>query len=187
MKCRRVLRPPAAGNGFLDRKKYELNKRAFHTAAALVTWSEWARRSLVDDYAVDSDRVHVISPGAPEAYFAIGRQRVAAPPDDTGRPVRLLFIGGDFRRKGGPELLELMRGPLGHRFTLDVVAQADVAAQPNVRIHRNVTPSSPTLCRLLSEADLFVSADARRLSRRCARGSRGRWVTRRYDADRCAA
>jgi glycosyltransferase involved in cell wall biosynthesis len=146
----------AAGNGFLDRQKYVLNKRAFHAAAALVTWSEWAKRSLVEDYEVDADRVRVFPPGAPELYFEIGRQRVSTPAQHTDRPLRLLFIGGDFRRKGGPELLEVMRGPVGHRFTLDVVTQADVAALPNVHVHRNVQPNSPTLRRLLSEADLFV-------------------------------
>jgi glycosyltransferase involved in cell wall biosynthesis len=146
----------AAGRGFLDRQKYELNKRAFHSAAALVTWSEWAKRSLVDDYGVDADRVRVLPPGAPESYFEIGRQRVDSVADHAERPLRLLFIGGDFRRKGGPELLELMRGPLGHRFTLDIVTQMDVAPLPNVFVHRDVQPNSPILRKLLAEAELFV-------------------------------
>jgi hypothetical protein len=34
----------AAGGGLLDRQKYRLNRRAFQSAAVLVSWSEWARR-----------------------------------------------------------------------------------------------------------------------------------------------
>src|SRR5919201_170600 len=39
----------AAGGGFLDRRKYELNRRAFQAATTLVAWSEWAKHSLVED------------------------------------------------------------------------------------------------------------------------------------------
>ncbi len=42
-----------AGGGFVDRQKYRMNRRAFHAAATVVPWSNWAKASLVDDYGVD--------------------------------------------------------------------------------------------------------------------------------------
>ena len=54
---------PEPGNGFVDRQKYRLNRRAFHAAEALVSWSDWARRSLIQDYGVDDARVRTIAPG----------------------------------------------------------------------------------------------------------------------------
>src|SRR5262249_52045583 len=73
----------AARGGFLDRKKYQLNLQAFHAAAGLVAWSDWARRSLIDDYGIDSRRIRVIPPGAPPRFFAIGDARGTRPVETT--------------------------------------------------------------------------------------------------------
>jgi glycosyltransferase involved in cell wall biosynthesis len=146
-----------AGNGFLDRQKYAMNRRAFHAAAGLVTWSEWARRSLSVDYGIDTSRVRVIAPGAAPEYFALGERRTARAEMAPGaRPIRLLFVGGDLLRKGGPLLLESMRGPLGERCELHIVTQNAVAPQQNVHVHRGLGPNSPALLRLFAEADIFV-------------------------------
>jgi glycosyltransferase involved in cell wall biosynthesis len=156
----------AAGDGLLDRQKYALNRRAMHAADALVAWSEWARRSLIDDYGAESDRIRVIAPGAAPAYFEIGHRRhasgdaamdVAAPRsarDDN--LIRLLFVGGDFRRKGGHLLLEALRGPLSERCELHIVTRERVAPQPNVHVHHGLGPNSPELLRLFAESDVFV-------------------------------
>jgi glycosyltransferase involved in cell wall biosynthesis len=148
----------AAGAGLLDRQKFAMNRRAFHDAAALVAWSEWARDSLVDHYGVEAAKVRVIAPGAAPSYFAIGEQRAAAPEDADGdtTPVRLLFVGADFRRKGGPLLLDCMRGPLADRCELHVVTREAVEPQRGVYVHAGLTPNSPDLLRLFAEADVFV-------------------------------
>jgi glycosyltransferase involved in cell wall biosynthesis len=146
-----------AGTGLLDRKKYALNRRALHAAGLLVTWSDWARRSLVADYGVPGERIRVLAPGAATAYFDIGRARLATRPvDDPARPVRVLFVGGDFDRKGGPALLACMRGPLGRRCELHVVTQRSTPQQPNVIVHRGLRANSPALLKLFAEADIFV-------------------------------
>lgn len=146
-----------AGSGLLDRQKYALNRRVFEAAAGLVTWSEWARDSIDRDYGIDRSRVRVIAPGAAPAYFEVGKRRLAQPETaETDRPVRLLFVGGDFTRKGGPLLLECMRGPLADRCELHLVTHAEVTPQRSVTVHRGVGPNSPELLRLFAEADLFV-------------------------------
>jgi glycosyltransferase involved in cell wall biosynthesis len=147
----------AAGGGFVDRQKFRLNQRAFNAAAGLVTWSSWARRSLMDDYGVDGARVRILAPGAGPAYFDIGRARLSTPPGeaDSGR-VKVLFVGADFRRKGGDALLATMDGPLGSRCELHLVTASDVAPRPNVFVHRGLQPNSPELQALFASADLFV-------------------------------
>jgi glycosyltransferase involved in cell wall biosynthesis len=148
----------AAGRGFPDRLKYRINRRAFHAAAGLVTWSQWARRSLVDDYGVDDARIRVIPPGVAACYFDVGERRAATRPSSAAecRPVRLLFVGGDFRRKGGPQLLACLEGSLAERCRLDVVTQANVEPRAGVRVHRGLGPNSPELLRLFAQADVFV-------------------------------
>jgi glycosyltransferase involved in cell wall biosynthesis len=146
-----------AGDGFLDRQKYLMNLDVFNAAAGLVTWSEWARRSLAEDYGMDPARVRVIAPGAAPEYFALGERRLASSEQvSDAQPTRLLFVGGDFLRKGGPLLLECMRGPLAERCELHVVTQHPVAPQHNVYVHRGMGPNSPELLRLFAEADVFV-------------------------------
>jgi glycosyltransferase involved in cell wall biosynthesis len=56
---------------------------------------------------IPGDKVTVLAPGAASHFFGIGAERVRrrAP----GRAIRLLFVGGDFDRKGGPLLLEAAR------------------------------------------------------------------------------
>ena len=145
----------AATGGWLDQRKFELNRRVFHAARALVTWSEWAKRSLVSDYGVSSERISVIPPGAASAYFSIGEQRQTSRSADA--PVRLLFVGGDFTRKGGHLLLASARAVRTHRaFEIHVVTRERVAPAPGVHVHNDLGPNSPGLIDLFREADVFV-------------------------------
>jgi glycosyltransferase involved in cell wall biosynthesis len=148
----------AAGAGLLDRRKYLMNRDVFRAAAGLVSWSEWARHSLIDDYGVDPARIQVIAPGAAAAFFELGRarQQQALQLDKGERPVRLLFVGGDFHRKGGPQLLECLQGSLAERCELHLVTQEPIPAQRGVHVHRGLAPNSPELVRLFAEADVFV-------------------------------
>jgi glycosyltransferase involved in cell wall biosynthesis len=147
----------AAGHSPMDQQKFRMNRRTFHAASQLVTWSTWAKRSLIDDYEVDASRVTVIPPGAAADYLALGARRSSARADGVEqRPVRVLFVGGDFARKGGYDLLEALRGPLADRCVLDVVTRDEVPPQPGVTVHHGVKPNSPELLRLFATADIFV-------------------------------
>jgi glycosyl transferase family 1/glycosyl transferase family 4 len=145
----------AAGTGFVDRQKFRLNQLALHEAAQLVTWSDWTKRSVIDDYGVDGDKVRVLAPGAAPEYFNIGETRSFT--FNGKERVRLLFVGGDFQRKGGPLLLQLMRDPyLAERCELHLVTGANVPEQPNVFVHRGLQANSPELLRQFAQADLFI-------------------------------
>ncbi len=145
-----------AGNGPIDRQKYRLNQDAFHAASGLVTWSEWAKRSLVKDYGVDGSKVRVLPPGASPLFFDIGAARDQAAGSGPGERVQLLFVGGDLRRKGGDRLLELMRGPLGGLCELHLVTQSNVEASPGVHVYQGLEPNSEQLRALYARADVFV-------------------------------
>jgi glycosyltransferase involved in cell wall biosynthesis len=134
-----------------------MNRRAFQAAGTLVPWSEWARRSLIQEYGADPDRIRVLAPGAADAFFALGERRGAAgAADGPAAPVRILFVGGDWTRKGGPVLLSALAGLPADAWRLDVVTREPVPATPGVTVHHGVAPNSPELLALFSEADLFV-------------------------------
>jgi glycosyltransferase involved in cell wall biosynthesis len=133
-----------------ERAKNRFTGRAFHAAAALVTWSHWAADSLVRDYGVPREKVHVIYPGVQLDRFRPQRPRASS------GVTRLLFVGGDFERKGGPEVLSALER-LGPNFVVDIVTSAPVGRVPaGVNVHVGMGPDSADLVDLYDKADIFV-------------------------------
>ena len=142
-------------DSWLDRRKHRMNRDAFAAARALVSWSEWAAASLVAQYGVPRERITVVAPGASSTYFEIGAERPSRARSDG--PLRLLFVGGDFVRKGGHELLDAATAArTSRRFEVHVVTRAAVPEVPGVVVHRNVGPNTPELFDLFRSADAFV-------------------------------
>ena len=150
----------AGNNGALERRKQAWNRATFHAATALVTWCRWAKESLVTDYGVEPGKVTVIPPGVDMDKWAFGRAKADATVLSSG-PARLLFVGADFKRKGGEFLVEAFRNGLNQNCELDIVTRDRDAARElknieNLRVHTDLTANHPTLRELYSRADLFV-------------------------------
>jgi glycosyltransferase involved in cell wall biosynthesis len=140
----------AVGPAWLERTKDWLNRRCFAQARHLITWSAWAKAGLVAEYGVPPEKVTVVPPGVETRVPAARR---CAP----GGPVRLLFVGSDFERKGGPVLLAAFRrlrgAPAG--LELHLVTQAAVPPEPGLTVHNGLGPNSPRLKALYQAADIF--------------------------------
>lgn len=139
--------------GSIEYLKRRVRRRVIRKASAIVTWCEWAKASLVADYGVEHDRVHVIPPGADLPKFAFGSR-----PRQNGdeNPIRLLFVGGDFHRKGGQVLLQAYRAGLRNRAELHLVTEEDVPPETGVFVYRGLTSNSPELLSLYRESDVFI-------------------------------
>ena len=139
----------------VERWKWTANQRCFRRARHIVTWSQWALESLVDDYAIDRAAITVIPPGVDVDRWSRHEPR----DDDADRPVRVLFVGGDLRRKGGNLLLEaarLLRAESAlPQFELHVVTRSDVAEEPGLHVYRDLGPNDPRLIELYHECDVF--------------------------------
>jgi glycosyltransferase involved in cell wall biosynthesis len=68
----------------------------------------------------------------------------------------VLFVGGDFQRKGGDVLLEALAGPARDRCEVHLVTKARMPSTPGVHVHNGIGPNSPELIQLFSAADIFV-------------------------------
>jgi glycosyltransferase involved in cell wall biosynthesis len=117
-------------------------------AAGFVAWSNWAKASFVQDYRCREEDVAVIPPGLDLTHFAPG--------DRAGQRPRILFVGGDFERKGGDLLLKVFRERLRGMADLVLVTGADVPAEPGVEVHRNLTANSAKLRILYASCDVMA-------------------------------
>jgi starch synthase len=133
-----------------------IERRAFRAAAAVVPFSQWAAAAVIAEHGVDPARVHVIPIGVVLSDFAdIDRERRF---HEEQRPFRILFVGGDFRRKGGPLLVDVFLERFAHRgVELHLVTPAPgIASHPQIFVHRGITAFSPEWKQLYAQADVFV-------------------------------
>jgi glycosyltransferase involved in cell wall biosynthesis len=123
-------------------------REVFARARGFVAWSNWTKQSFVEDYGCREEDVAVIPPGIDVKSFWCGEREHELP--------RILFVGGDFHRKGGHLLLKVFRARLKHKAELILVTRDNIPEEPGVRVCRNVQPNSPRLLELYRESDIFA-------------------------------
>ena len=128
--------------------KRAIYRQAFRRARGFVAWCSWAKASLVDDYGCRAEDVAVIPPGVDTALFRPGLGSEGIP--------RILFVGGDFKRKGGDLLLEVFRARLRGQAELHLVTSAALEEEAGVKLHRGVQANSPELVALYASSDIFT-------------------------------
>lgn len=130
--------------------KQRATRRIYACARGFLPWSDWVAQSLICDWAIPPDAIEVVSPGVDTTRFT------PCPRTPRRERVHILFVGGDFVRKGGPILLDWAAKQRG-RVDLTVVTRDDVANAPgNVRVLHGIGPNSEELIRLYQDTDIFA-------------------------------
>lgn len=151
---------PVPGDSAIARYKHRVNVDVYNSARLIVPWSNWTKSSLIQDYGILEEKILVIPPGVDVEQWV--------PPPDGTREARLeegnrlpgvLFVGGDFERKGGSLLLDwfLTRGK--ERCELHLVTRTPPALAENVpglHVYTHLNANDPQLMQLYAESDLFV-------------------------------
>ena len=122
-------------------------ERAGYAAAeTIIVNSQWAAESVTGDYGIEPERVEVVPQAAnfdPDVYDDWARARSECPPQRTRDELRLVFLGGDWYRKGLDRLLRALAKArsAGAAVTLDVIGcnrndlPADLRNIPGVTWH----------------------------------------------------
>lgn len=139
----------ADGRGPTRWLKHRRNRHVMRGAFAHAPWSQWAADSLVTDYGVQPQRIEVIPPGVDTTKWVPGRPAVEG-------PMQLLFVGGEFARKGGDVLLEAFAALPPDAAELTIVTRDEVPRQHGVTVHHHLSPNDPQLLALYRKSHVFV-------------------------------
>jgi glycosyltransferase involved in cell wall biosynthesis len=127
-----------------------IERKALGMGLLFVAWSRWTADGLVAE-GIDRSMIRIIPPGVDlDAWPA---RPVAAAMAE--RPLRLLFVGGDFRRKGG-DLLAGAVERLAGEVEAKLVTRDDVGALPPGVTVLRAGPNSPELRDAHEWSDIFV-------------------------------
>lgn len=142
------------------REMDEMEQAVISRADLLIYPTEWVARSAIEDYGADPARIHVVPYGA----------NLPAPPRDAAlaarpsRPLQLLFIGVDWRRKGGDlavaTLAELNSRGIAAHMTVIGCTPPERVSRNNLTVVPFLDKNNPSQRAVLSSyylaADLFL-------------------------------
>jgi glycosyltransferase involved in cell wall biosynthesis len=150
----------------IEARTYRPNVRRdghiFCAAKLIISTSRWAANCLREEYPDCATEIAIMpSPVELDAFDPTWvEERYTRAVQTPGYQPRVLFMGGDFRRKGGDDLLSAWReGQLGRRARLDLATSWPIAPErlpPEVNIHARIAAHSPEWRSLWREADIFV-------------------------------
>ncbi|MDR7925523.1 glycosyltransferase family 4 protein [Acidithiobacillus thiooxidans] len=131
---------------------YKMEQRSFDNAKHIVAISNWARQSLIQEYGLPEQKITVIPPGLNlENFPIVEKQR------DNNNLVQILFVGGDFIRKGGDLLLEVFIEYFSEKAILHLVTNEKLRVNhENIIIHPDIHADTPEWHALYAMSDFFV-------------------------------
>ena len=132
------------------RLRYLFDHWCLSRTGLFVAWSQWAGNILVKECGVPPDKVSMIHVGVDLELWPF------LPQNPSLRP-QILFVGGDFERKGGDLLLKVYRDHFSANADLHLVTkQPPATLAPGVSVYTDLSANDPRLRQLYAQADLFV-------------------------------
>lgn len=122
----------------------------FSRTDRFLPWSVPVKDALIRNYGIPASRISVLPPSMAAPPRRSSRAQVG------GKRPRLLFVGGDFLRKGGDLLQDCHRRYLADRCDLVLVTQAELGAGPNQSVRRGLIAGSAEWRECWETADVFV-------------------------------
>ena len=141
-----------AGFAPAEKTKWMVHKRTFQLAQGIITWSSWAKQSLVVDYDIPAHKITVLPPGVIVSDWIRPEPRVV-----HNDAVKLLFVGGDLERKGGLLLIDALRTLRneGLNVELHLVTRDEHLPEEGLFIYNDMKPNSAELKQLYYDCDVF--------------------------------
>jgi glycosyltransferase involved in cell wall biosynthesis len=133
---------------------------AFKHTDLLVPWSNWSAQEHKAQFPeIPDEKIVVLHPGINLSDWPMRK------PHSPGARFKLLFVGGDFIRKGGDTLLDAFSSHLQDNCELVIATQSAllpvpirerIAQMEHVTLHLDLTSNSDQLKQLYRDTDCFV-------------------------------
>lgn len=131
--------------------KRRATERIYRRGRAFFPWSDWVGNSLHRDWDVPAEIIHTIPPGVDTSCF-----HPMVHDSDAPGLIQVLFVGGDFERKGGPGLLAWAERNI-ENVHLTIVTRDEINNPPsNVTVRHGIGPNSPELIALYQRSHIFA-------------------------------
>lgn len=152
--------PQYGGNharaGWRTAARLRFDQWCFRRTSLFVPFSQWAADVLADGCGVAREKIAPIHVGLDLELWPYCPLSEVAKGGGTRR-AQILFVGGDFARKGGDLLLEVFARHFADRADLHLVTKTPPAdLPPHVAAHTDLGPNDPRLRALYASADLFA-------------------------------
>lgn len=119
------------------RHGHEAERRALAQASLAVYTSDWAAKSAIREYGANPEKIRIIPFGANLDRFPTQEEVSSIITTRDRTECRLLFVGVDWKRKGGSKALEIAQNieSLGQKVRLDIVGPKQLEGLPKFAIH----------------------------------------------------
>jgi glycosyltransferase involved in cell wall biosynthesis len=148
--------PRAQGIPLVNSMRHSLVRRVYQEAVYLLPWSEFARNSLIKDYGIEEEKIHVVPPGINLGIWD-GQSDNSNTITDPKKRTQILFVGGDFGRKGGSVLVSVAQREEFKNCDFHFVTRNfKGSVGDNIFVHDDLEANSKPLVNLYRNADVFV-------------------------------
>lgn len=131
-----------------------LDRKVFNASTRIVTWSNYARSSVIQDFNICEKKVITIPSGVDISRIPLSNKFKKS---NAVSHYKILFVGGDFKRKGGEDLLEVFLASFKDLAELHIVTQANITCDhPNVYIYNSVNAYTSKWLDLYHQADVYI-------------------------------
>lgn len=152
----RERRMQSSGEHLL-RWRSRVARNSYAKAEYLLCSTEMVMDSLVNYYDVAESKIKHVPLGVDTNLWKKSAAHRATSPSQAYRRPSILFVGGEFERKGGDVLLKVTQRKEFEQCEFHVVTRGELPSHPtNVHVHNNIRPNSSQLLALYAQADVFV-------------------------------
>ncbi|MGI4788521.1 MAG: glycosyltransferase family 4 protein [Janthinobacterium lividum] len=140
-------------NPRVEQWKHQKRAAGYQSALGVFSTSQWAANSVVADYGASPANMHDLPYGVDMNQWQPSDPSLKAAKEGCD----LLFVGGDFVRKGGPLLLDWAAKTEATGWRLHLVTPHAVKTDdPRISVYHDMTSNDPRLQKLYTQADIFV-------------------------------
>lgn len=144
--ARRLFSPELKGVSVLTSW---INRRILHACTGVLPMTQAMATCLIQDYGVPADRVRRVPSLFDVEHFDPGAI-------SEGKNIRVLYVGGDVKRKGGDLLYEAFRSRLNGKCTLTMVTNQDLEPFEGFTLRKGIRYGSSEHLAVMRDHDIFI-------------------------------